>query len=518
MGDEHGSEGPFAHAFFNTAHSRVLFEDSPVGLIFIDHSAVILAANKRARELFDAETTPLEGRSLGELTQLQQNPSAQLMIESLVDDTPLQPIILGFDKKHVRVLVTPVHHDEPALPHYMLSLADITEYIDLDRRYQHAQKMETVGRLTGGIAHDFNNLLTSIMAYVELGKQKLVNELPPLNEFQAIERIVDRASHLTMQLLSFGRKQVAEPKRLDLNTVLKEMELIIKRTLSDNIELHLAPASKTWPILADPTQIGQVLLNLVINARDAMPEGGQLMISTRNEDLRKQAARIDSDLIPGEYVVLVVKDNGLGMDEEVARRIFEPFFTTKDEGKGTGLGLSTVLGIMTQSRGRILVDSKPGEGTVFSLYFPRSEEEQEKKPDIEETELADAVGGDESILIVDDDKVVSDTLRVALSIYGYTVMAMNDPHLALSYALVKEHKIDLVIADVVMPTLSGDELVRRMRMGRPGLRTLFISGHREDQLREHHQLTEEDAFLQKPFPPAQLAKKVRLLLDSSSET
>ncbi|MCB2198524.1 response regulator [bacterium] len=513
MEDEQGSKVPFAHDFLSSVYGRALFEDSPIGLLLIDRSANILAVNRRAGELFDAESSPLSGHSVSELVHLKKNHAVDVLLEGLATGVPVQPVILEYAKKHLRAAVSPVQTDKQASGGSIITLTDITEYIDLDRRYQHAQKMETVGRLTGGLAHDFNNLLTSIMAYIELGKQKLEHSLPPTSELKAIEGIVDRASRLTSQLLSFGRKQVAKPKQLNLNHVLKEMQLIIKRTLSDNVELYFAPGQEIWPIQADPTQLGQILLNLVINARDAMPDGGQLIISTRNEDLRTQASRIDQHLPPGEYVVLVVKDNGFGMDEEVSMRIFEPFYTTKDEGKGTGLGLSTVQAIMTQMRGRILVDSKVGEGTVFSLYFPRCMEETEETQVAEVHDTADVLGGSESILIVDDDKDISNTLRIGLSIYGYTVMAMNDPHLALSYALVEEHKIDLAIIDVVMPTLGGDDLVQRMKTSRPNLKTLFISGHREDQLREAGQLREGDPFLHKPFSPAQLAKQVRLLLE-----
>lgn len=502
------------HGFTDTAFGRALFEESPVGLIYTNRSAVVLAANKQASNLFDAEESPLEGRSLETLQHLKWNHASQRLIESLATDGSVQPVLLQYGSKQLQTFITPLSPDSSTTC-FLLTLMDMTDTIDLDRRYQHAQKMETVGRLTGGIAHDFNNLLTSIMAYVELGKQKVEKSHSPLAEFQAIEGIVDRASTLTSHLLSFGRKQVADPKQLNLNKVLQEIQLIIRRTLSDNVDLHLAPSRDLWTILADPTQVGQILLNLVINARDAMPNGGELLISTRNEDLSTQASRIDQSLPPGEYVVLVVKDNGCGMEKEVCDRIFEPFFTTKAEGKGTGLGLATVQAIMTQSKGRILVDSKVGEGTVFSLYFPRCTQEVEAGPSDENRPLAEILGGNESILIIDDDKMVSDTLRIGLSIYGYSVIAMNDPHLALSYTLVKEHKIDLVVVDVVMPTLGGDELVHRMKMGRPDLKTLFISGHREDELRASGQLGEQDLFLQKPFSPAQFSRKVREQLDQA---
>jgi signal transduction histidine kinase/ActR/RegA family two-component response regulator len=380
-----------------------------------------------------------------------------------------------------------------------------------ETQLRQAQKLEAIGQLAGGVAHDFNNLLTAIMGYGQL----LMNRVDPgstaRRDVDEILRAADRAAALTRQLLAFSRRQVLEPKVLDLNAAITETDKMLRRLIGEDIDLVTVPSPKLGRVKVDPGQIVQVLMNLVVNARDAMPEGGKLTIETANVELGAEYVRERPDVKAGPYVMLAVSDTGIGMSRETAARVFEPFFTTKEPGKGTGLGLSTVHGIVKQSGGHVELYSEPGEGTTFKIYLPRVEDLVEL-----ETTSPAPVGrseGNEVLLLVEDEDSIRRAMRESLELLGYLVLEAKDGSQAITYCERRGQPIDLIITDVVMPLMSGPEMVQRVIAVRPELRALFVSGYADHALVHRGLRTARSAFLQKPFTPERLARKVRELLD-----
>ena len=381
-----------------------------------------------------------------------------------------------------------------------------------EMQLRQAQKMEPLGRLAGGVAHDFNNLLTVILGYGQRLEERLERDADGLRELAEVTRAAERAAVLTRQLLAFSRQQVLDPRVVDLNLVVTEIDKMLRRLIGEHIDLVTAVAADLGRVTADPGQIEQVLMNLVVNARDAMSEGGKLTIETANVDLDEGCARGRIDLKPGRYVMLAVSDTGCGMSPEVASRIFEPFYTTKALGHGTGLGLSTVHGIVEQSNGHIEVYSELGQGTTFKIYLPRVEAMGDA-PSAASRNDGDDIRGDETILLVEDEAIIRHLLREGLSQNGYNVFEAADGTQAIAICERLDRPIDLLITDVVMPLMSGPQLARRIASVRPDLPVLLISGY-ADQALIHQGLREPGtAFLQKPFTPNALARRVRELLD-----
>jgi two-component system cell cycle sensor histidine kinase/response regulator CckA len=377
-------------------------------------------------------------------------------------------------------------------------------------RLQQSQKMEAVGRLAGGVAHDFNNLLTAIIGYSDLSLRRLKTGDALQRNVEEIKRAAGRAADLTHQLLAFSRKQVLQPRVLDLNAVISEMEKMLRRLIGEDVELLYDLNTSLGRVKADPGQLQQVLLNLVVNARDAMPGGGKLTIQTANTDLDNEYAGQHVAVVPGPYVVLAVSDNGCGMDEATRAQIFEPFFTTKEQGKGTGLGLSTVYGIVKQSHGNIWVYSEVGQGTAFKIYLPRVEDEAEPlRPAEREGSLT---RGTETILLVEDDQMVRGIARTILRQAGYTVLEAGDGESAVRTCRQHEGTIHMVLTDVVMPGMSGRAVADQLRELRPDLGVLFMSGYTEEAIVNHGVLHEGMDFLEKPFTPDTLTRKVREVL------
>jgi signal transduction histidine kinase/ActR/RegA family two-component response regulator len=382
----------------------------------------------------------------------------------------------------------------------------------LEEQYHQAQKMEAVGRLTAGIAHDFNNLLTAINGFAQLMRYELSPDDP---RQEMVDRIWDsgrRAADLIRQLLVFSSKQVVKLQALDLNDVVAGMDKLLRRIIGEDIELKTALNPGLWPIKADQAQIEQVIVNLAVNARDAMPDGGQLTIETTNVLLDEGYAATHLEAQPGEYVLLAMSDAGVGMSEEVKAHIFEPFFTTKEPGKGTGLGLATVYSIAKQSSGHIWVYSEEGVGTTFKIYLPRSREAvQAAAP---ERQMANMPTGDETVLLVEDDEAVRDLARRVLQSQGYTVLEAQDGQEALLVSTHHEGTIHLLLTDVIMPGISGKGLADQLGQARREMRILFMSGYSDEAIVHHGVLEPGVAFLQKPFSPLALAQQVRQVLDA----
>jgi PAS domain S-box-containing protein len=379
-----------------------------------------------------------------------------------------------------------------------------------EEQLRQAQKMEAIGRLAGGIAHDFNNLLSVIMSYTLLALEGLKHHDPLHSELGEVVRAAERAGDLTRQLLAFSRQQVLEPKVVDLNQVIHDLQRMFKRLIGEDIELKTVTSVGLGLVKVDPNQIGQVLLNLVVNARDAMPRGGKLTIETANVHLDETYAQDREGVEAGQHVMLAVSDTGHGMDRETQSHIFEPFFTTKELGRGTGLGLSTVFGIVRQSGGHLWVYSEPGRGATFKVYLPRVGEESPKPTHRPEPLVRT---GNEAILLVEDEEQVRKIVLAVLRRNGYTVLEAAGAREALRIARNLEYPINLVLTDVVMPEMSGPELVRRMREVRAGLKALCMSGYTDETVLRHGILEGGMAFLQKPITPDMLLRKVRGVLD-----
>lgn len=390
---------------------------------------------------------------------------------------------------------------------------DVTERKRLEAQLLWSQKMETVGRLAGGVAHDFNNLLMAIQGHAELALMQMHAGEAAYEDLQEVIKESKRAAGLVRQLLAFSRRQVLSPKVISLNDILLDMDKMLRRLIGEDIELVTLPADDLKPVSVDPGQIELVIVNLVVNARDAMPQGGKLTLETANLTVDTKRARRHTRVSPGDYVVLTISDTGVGMTPEVKAHIFEPFFTTKEQGKGTGLGLATCYGIVKQSGGFISASSEPGQGTRFEIYFPVVKEE------IESRSLRDDSGylprGKETVLLVEDEPSVRRVAARVLRDQGYNVYEASNGHEALAVAEELDGEgIHLLLTDVVMPQMSGKALVDRMRTERADLKVLFMSGYANDMIGPHGILDSGTAFLQKPFSPGILARKVREVLDS----
>ncbi len=427
-------------------------------------------------------------------------------------------IISSVEEKYLRIDGTPVEMEVSAVPIDYLGkpalqvfARDITGRKRLEDQLRQSQRIEAVGRLAGGIAHDFNNLMTVITGYVGLTKKRLGNSELVAKGLDEIGKASNRATRLTNQLIAFSRKQILQPQILDLNQIVSNMDKMLRRLIGEDIELVTVLGTDIGKVKADPGQVEQVVINLALNARDAMPKGGRLHIETVAEDLDERSIHRYGDLPPGPYVKLVFRDNGIGIDEDTISHIFEPYFTTKEVGKGTGLGLATVYGIIRQSGGDVEVESVPGKGTTFTILLPRTSEAE--SPEEEADEVRETPRGKETILLVEDEEPVRKLLRETLEEAGYTVLEASDGGEALSLLARSGKKIHLILSDVVMPKMGGRDLADQAASLHPEIKVLLISGYPETVLTQQDLSQGVFPLLFKPFTPYDLTDRVRNILD-----
>jgi two-component system, cell cycle sensor histidine kinase and response regulator CckA len=473
---------------------RTMIEENFDGIVIVNGEGQVRYANPAAQDLFGRSHSELRADHLG--FPMVRAGSCEVQIRRSDGSTRV-----------AEMRVKAIDWDnEPA---YLADLRDVTDRKKLEDQLRQAQKLEAVGLLAAGIAHDFNNLLTVI-----IGSGQMIRDCTdPTESRELAGEIIDaagRASSLTSQLLAFGRRQILRPKILEIGGLIADLSKILRRLLGEHIQLEVIPAPADCFINADPGQIEQVLMNLVVNSRDALPKGGRIIIGTAPVQLTE--GQLGTGVPRGPYVKITVTDNGHGIDEATMSHIFEPFFTTKERAQGTGLGLSTVYGIVKQSGGEIEVESQPGNGTTFRIYLPEVQAAQESW---DRDPSARAPMGTGTVLVVEDEVGVRKMVRLLLQKLGYTVLDAGSGPEALRLAEEHRGKIDLLFTDVVMPDMGGGELANRLSAMRPEIRVLFMSGYVDDLVLEHGVSKEKVPFLQKPFSKEQLADQVRLILEDT---
>ncbi|MCL5942132.1 MAG: PAS domain S-box protein [Actinobacteria bacterium] len=504
---------------------RLVVEHSPDGIaVYVDGEIVF--ANAAAAAILGYET-PLEllGRRALDLVHPDWREVVMARMRRMAETGEPAPLLeeklLRADGLAVEVEVQAVPFVYEGRPAVQVIVRDISARKEAERalraseeQLRQSQKLEAVGRLAGGIAHDFNNLLTAVggHAALMLADERLDPGLHP--EVEEILAGVNRATTLTRQILAFSRRQPLRLRVFDLNEALSAMEGLLRRTLGEDVSLVIRYGTGLWPVEADPGQVEQIILNLAVNARDAMPNGGALTLETANVQLDEAYTGTHLEARPGPYVMLAVTDTGMGMTPEVRARAFEPFFTTKEEGKGTGLGLSTVYGIVKQSGGSIWVYSEPGRGTTFKIYLPRVEKGIDWCPARLEPTLAPARGGSEAILLVEDEPTVRTLVERVLAAQGYAVIAAASPAEALEILAAEPGPLDLLLTDVVLPGMSGWQFAQLLLERYPGLKVLYTSGYTENAIVHDGFLDLGIEFLEKPFTPDVLARRVREVLDA----
>jgi len=422
----------------------------------------------------------------------------------------------GYDENDKQLLEKIAEFTAPIIKARLQRDKEIEEKEKLRAQLQQAQKMEAIGTLAGGIAHDFNNRLTTIIGYAQIALIDVIKDESLRRKIEEIKKAGESAASLTRQLLAFSRKQVIKPEVLDLNEVISETEKMLKRMIGEDVEFQTILESELWKVHMDSGQIDQMIINMAVNSRDAMPQGGKLVVETANVDLDENYFREQGlDETPGSYVMLAISDTGSGMNKETRDHIFDPFFTTKEIGKGTGLGLSTVYGIIKQNNGFIWVYSVPGQGTTFKIYLPKLKEDAEAE-EKERIPVGD-LNGSETVFIVEDDDKLRNLTRKILERYGYSALEAENGEDALRFSEEYEGQIDLILTDVVMPKMSGKELAEQLKSLRPEIKVVYMSGYTGNAIVHHGILPPWLNFLEKPFTPECLARKVREVLDRGIE-
>jgi two-component system, cell cycle sensor histidine kinase and response regulator CckA len=493
-----------------------VLECSPIGFAFHDRALRYTRINPALAAMARRPASEHIGRTPTEVHPDVASAVEPLLTRVLVSGESIVNIPLSrtvengtVSEQHFLASFFPVRGPGGEIDGVGVVILDTTERKQLEEQLLQSQKMEAVGRLAGGVAHDFNNILTAIKSYSELLIEDMSAGRGRVEDVQEIREAADRAATLTRQLLAFSRQQMLRPRVLDLNTTVRDLKNMLDRIIGADIELNTRLAPDLGMLTADPGQIEQILMNLVVNARDAMPEGGRVDIETANVELDGDYSRTHAATPAGPYVMLAVSDTGLGMSRETQKRMFEPFFTTKEKGQGTGLGLSTVYGIVKQSGGSIWVYSEPARGTTFKIYLPRVSASVERLP----SAVSGNGHGHETILLVEDEDSVRAVASRVLRRNGYTVIEASNGIEALRECEERGTDVDLIITDIVMPEMGGFELANRVRRARPEARILFTSGYTEDAVLRRSFVEPGEAFLEKPFTPAHLAQRARELLD-----
>ncbi len=497
---------------------RALVENSSDALLLVDAEGRVIYLTPSSQRHLGWEPDQMLGRSIFDFIHADDREEVGIKLMEMIDNAG-RPVSHEVRFRHAdglyRIMETVGVNrlTDPSVGAIVVNTRDITERRRLEEQLRQAQKMEAVGQLAGGVAHDFNNLLTAILGYTNLMLDDIAAEDPLRQDLIEIQSAGERAASVTRQLLAFSRRQMLHPQIVDINTLVAQLEKLLRRLISENVELVTALAADLVPVRVDPASVEQILVNLAVNARDAMPLGGRLTIETANVDLDDSYVFTHAVMPPGRYVMLAVGDTGQGMDEATRARIFEPFFTTKEQGKGSGLGLATVYGIVKQSGGFIWVYSELGHGTVFKVYLsPADSRTAGHGTDFHRR--ADSKPGWETVLLVEDEDAVRALAREVLRRHGYVVLEARHGVDALRLAERHTDDIHLLVTDVVMPHMSGREAAERLTTVRPAMKVLFMSGY-TDHAVMHRDVTPGAAFLQKPFTPEAFARKVRQVLDAS---
>jgi PAS domain S-box-containing protein len=478
----------------------------------------ILRCNETSERLFHRPRGDLVGRHCWEIVHGTTHPIPECPMLRSRHSLRREVMEFKIGERWFQITVDPILDASGGFTGGVHFMTDITsrkraeeERAKLQSQLLQAQKMESVGRLAGGVAHDFNNMLQAILGHTELALAKVDPSQPLFPDLQEIRKAAERSATLVRQLLAFARKQTISPKVLDLNETVKGMLKMLRRLIGEDLDLAWMPGQGLRPVKVDPSQIDQILANLAVNARDAVTGVGKLTIETNNVILDEACAAEHPGVVPGEYVLLAVSDNGVGMDKDVLKHLFEPFFTTKGVDKGTGLGLATVYGIVKQNNGFVSVYSEPGRGTTVKIFLPSYTGKIEERNSKEG--IAQLPGGRETILLVEDDPGLLDMIRTLIERQGYTVLAANTPTEALSLAEKHLNEIHLVLTDVVMPEMNGRVLLEKLQSIRPGLKCLYMSGYTANVVAHQGVLDSGVQLIQKPFSAKALAEKVREILD-----
>ena len=494
---------------------RRIVETTNEGVWWLDAKGRTTFVNRQMAALLGHDVPSILGRPILDFVHTE---SRALLASSLErrDQHVVWQIETRFvraDGKDLWVLLdsTPIFEPPDRYAGALAMAIDITQRKLLEEQLRLAQRMEAIGSLAGGVAHDFNNILSVILSFTDLVLYELKPGDPIRQDLEEVKLAGERAKDLTRQLLAFSRQQMLEPRKLDLNQILLRMERMLRRLLGEGVELSLLTSQNLGSVHADPTQVEQIIMNLVVNARDAMPDGGKVIMETGNAELDVAYATTHHGVTPGRYVMVSVTDTGTGMDAATRARIFEPFFTTKEKGKGTGLGLSTVFGIVKQSNGHIWVYSETGKGTTFKIYLPQNEAGEE---DVIPIPTPATLRGNETILLVEDEEQVRHAMRLILRRQGYNVLEAQNGGEAFLTCEKYTSKIDLLLTDVVMPRMSGSELVQRLSPMRPDMKVMYVSGYTENAIVHHGVLDRGVYFFQKPITPDAFARKVREVLDA----
>jgi two-component system cell cycle sensor histidine kinase/response regulator CckA len=502
------------------AASRILatlIEASPLAIVTFDPEGIVTMWNPAAERIFGWSENEALGTHLPFVPAEKQEEFLALRRRALLGEVFTEPELhrrrADGSPIVVSVSTSPLRRPDGTIYGIMSILTDITYVRRMEEQLRQSQKMEAVGRLAGGVAHDFNNLLTAISGYSDLLLHRLPDYSTLRRDVEEIRKAGDRAAALTRQLLAFSRRQVLQPKVLDLNGVVTKMGQMLRRLVGEDIGLSIDLSPSLSRVKADPGQIEQVIVNLAVNARDAMPDGGRITIATADAELSPAYAAAHPEVRPGPHVLLSVADTGQGMSDETQAHLFEPFFTTKERGKGTGLGLATVYGIVQQSGGHIRVNSAADRGSTFLVYLPRVEAPEDGVQGTDRPLLPHPSPGTETVLLAEDEEVLRRLAREILSGNGYKVLEAANGREALLLSEAHRGEIHLLLTDVVMPKMSGRELGERIRLLRPDLRILYMSGYTDDAILRHGVLEDGIPFLQKPFTPEALARKVREVLD-----